>query len=111
MAPSRGRGNTAEIKTRIHARFTHRGGFSLRKEISKEREMIYFKSIETIISEPQLMEMEKSYRYLFKSYKNFLLKHNVATPEEQYMSILIEELNEPVLFGVMLNFLITKTFA
>mgnify|MGYP002737735805 FL=1 len=67
--------------------------------------MIYFKSIETIISEPQLMEMEKKLQVSFpKDYKNFLLKHNVATPEEQYMSILFEELNESVLFGVMLGF-------
>ena len=73
--------------------------------------MIYFKSIETIISEPQLMEMEKKLQVSFpKDYKNFLLKHNVATPEEQYMSILIEELNEPVLFRVMLGFSDNENF-
>ena len=63
-----------------------------------------FNSLESAISESQLLEIEKEINVeLPKDYKEFLLRVNVGIPKENYLSFFVDELHEEVTLGVLLG--------
>ena len=71
-----------------------------------------FNSLESAISESQLLEIEKEINVeLPKDYKEFLLRVNVGIPKENYLSFFVDELHEEVTLGVLLGCSENKNFS
>ena len=71
-----------------------------------------FNSLESAISESQLLEIEKEINVeLPKDYKEFLLRVNVGIPKDNYLSFFVDELHEEVTLGVLLGCSENKNFS
>ena len=63
-----------------------------------------FKTLEKSVLLSEMVAIENKLDVSFpEDYKTFLLEKNVSIAKEQYLSILIDDLNEKVIFGVMLG--------